>query len=85
MPAALADSLTAVEDRKSDHATLGQVKEKEEVATLTATIGTNIRQGDLETGVGSFSGEEASSEWEEQRQKSRMEGECCCGGYLQSR
>ena len=74
MPAALANSLTAVEDRKGDHTTLVQVKENEVVATLTATIGTNIRQGDLETGVGSLSGEEASSEWEEKRQKSRMEG-----------
>ena len=46
----------------------------EEVATLLATIETNLRQGDLETGVGSLSGDEASSEWEEKRQKSRMEG-----------
>ena len=45
MPAALANSLTAIENRKSDHTTLAQVKENEEVATLTATIGTNIRAG----------------------------------------
>ena len=54
MPAALANSLTAVEDRKSDRTALVQVEGNEEVATLTATIGMNIRQGDLETGVGSF-------------------------------
>ena len=56
MSADLADSLEAdEEDRKSDHTTLVQVKENE-VATLTATIETNLWQGDLETGVGSLSG-----------------------------
>ena len=54
MPADLANSLKADEDRKSDHTTLVHVKENEEVATLTATIETNLRQGDLETGVGSL-------------------------------
>ena len=74
MRAALANSLKAVEDRKSDHTTLVQVKENEEVATLTATIETNLRQGDIATEVSSFSGEEASFEWEEKRQRSRVEG-----------
>ena len=68
MPADLADSLKAdEEDRKTDHAPLVAVTENEEVATLTATIGTN-----LETGAGSLSRDQASSEWEE-RQKSRSE------------
>ena len=72
MPADLAGSLKAdEEDRKTNHAQLVAVTQNEEVATLTATIETNPRQGDLETGVGSLSGE-ASSEWEE-RQKSRAE------------
>ena len=47
MPAVLANSLKEVEDRKSDHSTLVQVKENEEVATLTATIETNLWQGDI--------------------------------------
>ena len=65
MAADLADSLKAdEEDRKSDHAPLVAATENEEVATLTATIETNLRQGDL-------SGDWASSEWEEERQKSR--------------
>ena len=54
MPAALANSLKADEDRKSDHTTLFQVKEEEveeegeeeEVVTHTATTETNFRQGD---------------------------------------
>ena len=62
MPADLANSLKADEDRNGDHTTLVHVKENEEVATLTATIVTSLRQGDLETGVGSLSGDEASSE-----------------------
>ena len=45
MSAALANSLRADEDRKSDHTTLVQVKENEEVATLTATIETNTLAG----------------------------------------
>ena len=49
MPADLADSLKADdEDRKTDHAPL-VVTENEEVATLTATIETNLQQGDVET------------------------------------
>ena len=55
MPADLANSLKADENRKSDHTTLVQVKENEEVATLTATVETNLRHDDLETGVGSLS------------------------------
>ena len=47
--------------------------ENEEVATLTATIETSFRQGDLETGVGSLSGDQVSSERAEERQKSRAE------------
>ena len=50
------------------------MKENEEVATLTATIETNRQQGDFENGVGSLSGDEASSEWDEKRQTSRVEG-----------
>ena len=65
MPADLADSLKA-------DAPLVAATENEEVATLTATIETNLWQGDLETGVGSLSGDQASSEWEE-RQKSRVD------------
>ena len=46
MPAALANSLKAdVEDRRSDHVPLVAATENEEVATLTATIETNLRQG----------------------------------------
>ena len=45
MPTDLADSLKAdEEDRKTDHAPLVQVKANE-VATVTATIETNLRQG----------------------------------------
>ena len=54
MPADLANFLKTDEDPKSDHTTLVQVKENEEVATLTATIETNFWQGDFETGVGSL-------------------------------
>ena len=46
MPAALANSLKAdEEDRRSDHAKLVAVTENQEVATLTATIEPNLRQG----------------------------------------
>ena len=46
MPAALANSLKAdEEDRRSDHAPLVAVADNEEVATLTATIETNLWQG----------------------------------------
>ena len=56
MPTDLAESLKADEEvRKTDHAPLVAVTENEEVATLTATIETNLRQ-DLETGVGSLTG-----------------------------
>ena len=69
----LADSLKAdEEDRKTDHAPLVAAKENEEVATLTATIETNLQLGDLETGVDSLSDDQASSGWEE-HQKSRAE------------
>ena len=48
----LANSLKAdEEDRRSDHAPLVQMKENEEVATLTATIETNLWQGDIATTV----------------------------------
>ena len=79
----LADSLKAdAEDRKIDHAPLVAATEDEEVATLTATIETNLRQGDLETEVDGMKGDltetetksnEALSEWEEERQKSRAD------------
>ena len=46
MPAAVANYLKADEDRKSDHTTLVQVKE-EEAVSHTATIETNLWQGDL--------------------------------------
>ena len=50
MPADHADSLKADEDnRKTDHAPLVASTENEEVVTLTATIETNFRQGDLGT------------------------------------
>ena len=52
MPAVLAHSLKAEEDRKSNRKTLVQVKENEEVATLTTTIESNFRQGDLEDRCG---------------------------------
>ena len=72
MPADLADSLKAVEeDRMTDLAPLVATTEIE-VANVTATMETNLRQGDLETGLGSLSGDQASSEWEE-RQKSRAD------------
>ena len=55
MSAGLADYQKADEEgRKSDHATLVAAKENE-VAKLTATIETNLMQGDLETGVASLS------------------------------
>ena len=85
MPADLADSLKAdEEDRKTDHAPLVAATENQEVATLTATIETNLRQGDLGVEVdsmkgdlaeteNSLAGDEASSEREE-RQKSRADG-----------
>ena len=45
MPTGLADALKAdEEDRKTDHAPVVQVKANE-VATVTATIETNLRQG----------------------------------------
>ena len=76
MPADLADSLEAdEEDRKTDHAPQVQVKENE-VVMLTATIETNLRQGDLGVDVDGrshFSGHQASSEWEEERQISRAD------------
>ena len=72
MPTDLADSLKAdEEDRKTDHTPLVQVKENE-VVMLTATIETNLRQGLTET-EDHFSGDEASSEWEEEREKSRAD------------
>ena len=81
MPADLADSLKAdKEDRKTDHAPLVAVMENEEVATLTATMETNLRQGDLENRADGIKGDltetetesnEASSKWAEERQKSR--------------
>ena len=53
MPAGLADTLKAdEEDRKTDPAA---ATENEEVATLTATVETNLQQGDLETRVASLS------------------------------
>ena len=58
MPVDLADSQKAdEEDRKTDHAPLVAATENEEVATLTATIETNFRQGDLETGVDGMKGD----------------------------
>ena len=55
MPADLAYSLKAdEEDRKTDHSPLVAVTQNEEVATLTATMETNLWQGGLETGVGSL-------------------------------
>ena len=54
MSAALAGSQKAdEEDCKTDHAPRVAATENEEVATLTATIETNLRQGDLVTGVDS--------------------------------
>ena len=58
----ISPTLKADEDRKSDRATLVQVKENGEVATLTATIETNLRQGDIAT--------EASFETEDHCRKS---------------
>ena len=49
MPTDLANSLKANED-----APLVSVTENEEVATLTATIETNLRQGDIATEVEPF-------------------------------
>ena len=78
MPADLADSLKAdEEDRRSDHAPLVEVTENGEVATLTATIETNFRQGDIAIEVVAFSGDQASSETENHCQKSRAEGLRC--------
>ena len=72
MPADLANSLKAdEEDRKTDHAPL-VVTENEEVATLTATIETNLKQGDLETRLRSFSGDQASSSRSSLHGKRRM-------------
>ena len=74
MSADFANSLKAdEEDRRSDHAPLVQAKENE-VGTVTATIETNLRRSDIETEVGSLSGDQASSETEDHFQKSRMEG-----------
>ena len=74
MPADLVDSPKAnEEDRKTDHAPLVTATENEEVATLTATMKTNLRQGYLNIWVDSLSGDQASSESEE-RQKSRADG-----------
>ena len=72
------------EDRKTDYAPLVQVKENEEVAIVTAAIETNLRQGDFETEADGMkggltetenhsSGDQVSSEWEEERQKSRAD------------
>ena len=44
-PADLANSLNPDEDCKSDHTTLVQVKENEEVATLTVTIERKLPAG----------------------------------------
>ena len=61
------------EDRKTDHAPL---------VAVTATIETNLWEGDLETGMDGMRGDltqmetesnEALSEWEEERQKSRAD------------
>ena len=50
MPADFANSLKADEtDHRSDHSPLVSVTENEEVATLTATIETNLQQGDIAT------------------------------------
>ena len=73
MSADLADSQKAVEeDRKSDHAIVVAAEENQ-VATLTATIETNLWQGDVGVEVDSvegdlaevenpFAGDEASSD-----------------------
>ena len=73
MPTRLADSLKAdEEDRKSDHAPLVAAKDNE-VAIVTATIETNLRQGDLETGVDGMKGDltetERESNWARQRSR----------------
>ena len=69
------------EDRKTDHAPLVAATEND-VATLTATIERNLGQGDIGVEVGGMKGDltetqtestEASSEWEEDRQKSRAD------------
>ena len=73
MLADLADTLKAdEEDRKTDHAQHVAVTENVVVATVTAAIEMNLRQGDVETGTDSLPGDEALSEWEE-RQKGRAE------------
>ena len=72
MPADLADTLKAdEEERKTDHAPLVAAKENDEVATMTATIKTNLLHGGLETRVASLRCDQASPEWEEERQQSR--------------
>ena len=63
MPTDLANSMKAdEEDRRSDHAPLVAVTENEEVATLTATIKTNLRQGDIATEASSQDGGPLSEE-----------------------
>ena len=63
MPADLAESLKAdEEDRKTDHAPLVAATENQEVATLTATIQTNLRQGNLAVEVDSMKGDLAETE-----------------------
>ena len=63
MPGDLADSQKPdEEDRKSAHAPLVAGKENEEVATVTATIETNIRQGDFGVEVDSVKGDLAEME-----------------------
>ena len=73
---------TDEEDRKTDHAPLVAVTENEKVSTLMATIETNLRQGDIGVEVDGVTGDltetetkrnEASSKWEEDRQKSRAD------------
>ena len=62
MPADLADSPKAdEEERKTAHAPLAAAKENE-VATVTATIETNLRQGDLGGEVDSGNGYLAETE-----------------------
>ena len=51
------------EDRKTDHAPLVTAKENE-VVTMTATIETNLRQGDLETGADGMKGDLTETETE---------------------
>ena len=51
------------EDRRSDHVPLAVVTENE-VATVTATMETNLRQGDLETEVDGMEGDVTETETE---------------------